>query len=70
MISFNRTIVFLLSSITPSKICSWTCWKRAIAALVRGPQIPSTARNGIGPPAAPATVTWFKASWMVRTSSD
>jgi hypothetical protein len=33
------------------------------------PQIPSTARNGMGPPAALATVTRFNASWMVSTSS-
>ena len=62
-------MVFLSGSITPSKIFSWTCWNRAMAALVLGPQIPSTARNGMGPPAALATVTRFNASWMVRTSS-
>ena len=40
-----------------------------IAACVFGPFMPSTFRNGIGPPGNPFTVTWFNASWMVMTSS-
>src|SRR5712691_5091322 len=31
--------------------------------------MPSTTRRGIGPPVTPFTVTWFRASWIVLTSS-
>ena len=73
----GATIAFSLSSVlpsgstSPSALMSFTClrWKSRIAACVFGPLMPSTLRNGIGPPGSPCSATWFSASWMVLTSA-